>query len=150
MVNYVDKQIAKLKKEKQDIEEKKLINDFVGYSDKKTLIKRFEKFKSIFGENETDFYKLSEYLKKEYGDDIRYYGPKSGRSCFQIWLQIDNRLVDIIDLSIWTDNEIQVRILDPKSSSILDEKIVKKFKIKENSKAFKYFIDTIVAASKRI
>ncbi len=150
MVNYVDKQITKLKKEKQDFEEKKLINDFVGYSDKKTLIKRFEKFKSIFGENETDFYKLSEYLKKEYGDDIRYYGPKSGRSCFKIWLQIDNRLVDIIDLSIWTDNEIQVRILDPKSSSILDKKIVKKFKIKENSKAFKYFIDTIVAASKRI
>ena len=66
-------------------------------------------------------------------------------------LQKENRIIDIVNLNVSVSRKIiEVEIFDPKSTSLLDDGIIKEFKPQNKDKAFQYFIDKIVEASKRI
>ena len=149
MSDYVDKQIQKLKK---DSKEKKKSQEEYNQKLKNSRIENEKYFELIYSEKEEEFLKLVEYLKQEFKEtDIRAKGLKSGDYQFQIWIQKENRIIDIVNLNTSKYFEkIEVEIHDPDSTNLLDDGIIKEFKPRDKDKAFQYFIDKITEASKRI
>ena len=149
MSDYVDKKIQELKKTSED--KKKSEEEFHEIME----INRKENdeyFKSLFKDKEEEFLKLSEYLKQEFKEtEFRPKSFKSGHNRFQLWIQKENRIIDIVNLNVLVSRKIiEVEIHDPKSTSLLDDGIIKEFKPQNKDKAFQYFIDKIIEASKRI
>ena len=149
MSDYVDKKILELKKASED--KKKSEEKFHEIMEKNRK-DNAEYFKSLFKDKEEEFLKLSEYLKQEFKEtEFRPKSCKSGHNRFQLWIQKENRIIDIVNLSVLVSRKIiEVEIHDPKSTSLLDDGIIKEFKPQNKDKAFKYFIDKIIEASKRI
>ena len=149
MSDYVDKQIQKLKK---DSKEKKKSQEEYNQELKNSRIENEKYFELIYSEKEEEFLKLVEYLKQEFTEtDIRAKSLKSGDYQFQIWIQKENRIIDIVNLNTSKYFEkIEVEIHDPDSTNLLDDGIIKEFKPQDKDKAFQYFIDKITEASKRI
>ena len=149
MSDYVDKQIQKLKK---DSKEKKKSQEEYNQKLKNSRIENEKYFELIYSEKEEEFLKLVEYLKQEFKEtDIRAKSLKSGDYQFQIWIQKENRIIDIVNLNTSKYFEkIEVEIHDPDSTNLLDDGIIKEFKPRDKDKAFQYFIDKITEASKRI
>ena len=149
MSNYVDKKIQELKKTSED--KKKSEEEFHERMEKNRK-DNDEYFKSLFKDKEEEFLKLSEYLKQEFKEtEFRPKSFKSGHNRFQLWIQKENRIIDIVNLNVLVSRKIiEVEIHDPKSTSLLDDGIIKEFKPKNKDKAFQYFIDKIIEASKRI
>ena len=149
MSDYVDKKILELKKA---IKDKKKFEEEFHERMEKNRKDNDEYFKSLFKHKEEEFLKLSEYLKEEFKKtDFRAKSFKSGHNRFQLWIQKENRIIDIVNLNVSVSRKtIEVEIFDPKSTSLLDDGIIKEFKPQNKDKAFQYFIDKIVEASKRI
>ena len=149
MSDYVDKQIQKLKK---DSKEKKKSQEEYNQELKNSRIENEKYFELIYSEKEEEFLKLVEYLKQEFKEtDIRAKSLKSGDYQFQIWIQKENRIIDIVNLNTSKCFEkIEVEIHDPDSPNLFHDGIIKEFKLRDKDKAFRYFIDKITEASKRI
>lgn len=149
MSDYVDKKILELKKASED--KKKSEEEFHEIMEKNRK-DNDEYFKSLFKDKEEEFLKLSEYLKQEFEEiEFRAKSFKSGYNRFQLWIQKENRIIDIINLNVSVSRKIiEVEIFDPKNTSLLDDGIIKEFKPQNKDNAFKYFIDKIIEASKRI
>ena len=149
MSNYVDKKIQELKKTSED--KKKSEEEFHERMEKNRK-DNDEYFKSLFKDKEEEFLKLSEYLKQEFKEtEFRPKSFKSGHNRFQLWIEKENRIIDIVNLNVLVSRKIiEVEIHDPKSTSLLDDGIIKEFKPQNKDKAFQYFIDKIIEASKRI
>ena len=149
MSDYVDKQIQKLKK---DSKEKKKSQEEYNQELKNSRIENEKYFELIYSEKEEEFLKLVEYLKQEFKEtDIRAKSLKSGDYQFQIWIQKENRIIDIVNLNTSKYFEkIEVEIHDPDSPNLFHDGIIKEFKLRDKDKAFRYFIDKITEASKRI
>ena len=58
-------------------------------------------------------------------------------------------MIDIVRLRISLD-DIEVETLDREGTSLMDVGTLKRFKLKDKDKAFKYYIDKIIDASKTI
>ena len=149
MSDYVDKKILELKKTSED--KKKSEEEFHEIMEKNRK-ENDEYFKSLFKDKEEEFLKLSEYLKQEFKEtEFRPKSFKSGHNRFQLWIEKENRIIDIVNLNVLVSRKIiEVEIHDPKSTSLLDDGIIKEFKPQNKDKAFQYFIDKIIEASKRI
>ena len=149
MSDYVDKKIQELKKD--NVEKKKSEEEFHEIMEKNRK-ENDEYFKSLFKDKEEEFLKLSEYLKQEFKEtEFRPKSFKSGHNRFQLWIEKENRIIDIVNLNVLVSRKIiEVEIHDPKSTSLLDDGIIKEFKPQNKDKAFQYFIDKIIEASKRI
>ena len=149
MSDYVDKQIQKLKK---DSKEKKKSQEEYNQKLENSRIENEKYFELIYSEKEEEFLKLVEYLKQEFKEtDIRAKSLKSGDYQFQIWIQKENRIIDIVNLNTSKYFEkIEVEIHEPTNTNILGDGIIKEFKLRDKDKAFRYFIDKITEASKRI
>jgi len=149
MSDYVDKQIQKLKK---DSKEKKKSQEEYNQKLENSRIENEKYFELIYSEKEEEFLKLVEYLKQEFKEtDIRAKSLKSGDYQFQIWIQKENRIIDIVNLNTSKYFEkIEVEIHDPDSPNLFHDGIIKEFKLRDKDKAFRYFIDKITEASKRI
>tara|TARA_B100001057_G_scaffold426528_1_gene450730 strand:+ start:73 stop:534 length:462 start_codon:yes stop_codon:yes gene_type:complete len=149
MSDYVDKKILELKKASEN--KKKSEKEFHEKMEKNRQ-DNDEYFKSLFKDKEEEFLKLSEYLKQEFKEtEFRPKSFKSGHNRFQLWIQKENKIIDIVNLNVLVSRKIiEVEIHDPKSTNLLDDGIIKEFKPQNKDKAFQYFIDKIIEASKRI
>ena len=149
MSDYVDKKILELKKASEN---KKKSEEEFHESMEKNRKDNDEYFKSLFKDKEEEFLKLSEYLKQEFKEtEFRPKSFKSGHNRFQLWIQKENKIIDIVNLNVLVSRKIiEVEIHDPKSTNLLDDGIIKEFKPQNKDKAFQYFIDKIIEASKRI
>lgn len=149
MSSYVDKKIQELKK---DVEDKKKSEEEFHEIMEKNRKENDKYFKSLFSDKEKEFLKLSEYLNKEFKEtEFRAKSFKSGHHRFQLWIQKENRIIDIVNLNASVSRKIiEVEIYDPKSTSLLDDGIIKEFKPQNKDKAFQYFIDKIIEASKKV
>ena len=144
--NYVDLKIKKLNKEKKDIQiqKKQLFEDVNKFS--KENLKRFKKIYKATHEKQIK--KLVDFLDKEHeGTDFRFHVPGSGG--YRVWIQHENIMIDIVRLRISLD-DIEVETLDREGTSLMDVGTLKRFKLKDKDKAFKYYIDKIIDASKTI
>ena len=144
--NYIDLKIKKIKKQKKDIQirKKKLFEEVSKFSKE-----NFKRFKKIYKTtHEKLINKLVDFLKKEYeGTDFRFNVPSSGG--YRVWIQHENIMIDIVRLRISLDN-IEIETLDREGTSLMDVGSLKRFKLKDKDKAFKYYIDKIIDASKTI